>query len=110
MSSVSPQTRAVVRLIVIIAGVAVAVLGLQKLAAVVLLLVFAALFAYVLAPLVHLAQRPIHIASQRHRLPRGAAIMLRRHRDTEPISHVDLQLSAIRRGTARSRVHWYQLS
>ena len=76
MSSVSPQTRAVVRLMVIIAGVAVAVLGLQKLAAVVLLLVFAALFAYVLAPLVHVAQRPIHIASRRRRLPRGVAIML----------------------------------
>jgi hypothetical protein len=30
MSSVSPQTRAVVRLIVIIAGVAVAVLGLPR--------------------------------------------------------------------------------
>jgi predicted PurR-regulated permease PerM len=76
MSNASSQTRAVVRLLVIVAGVAVGVLALQKLAAVVLVVIFATLFAYVVAPLVRVAQRPIHIASRRRRLSRPAAIIL----------------------------------
>jgi predicted PurR-regulated permease PerM len=70
------QTRAVVHVLVIIAGVALGGWALYQLAAVVLVLIFAGLFAYVMAPLVTLAQHPVRIASRRRRLPRGAAIVL----------------------------------
>jgi AI-2E family transporter len=70
------QTRAVVQVLVILAGVALGVWALYELAAVVLVLIFAGLFAYVVAPLVQLAQHPVRIASRRRRLPRGAAIVL----------------------------------
>jgi predicted PurR-regulated permease PerM len=62
--------------LVIIAGVTLGVWALYRLAAVVLLVIFAGLFAYVMAPLVTLAQHPVRIASRRRRLPRGAAIVL----------------------------------
>ena len=77
MSSVPAfQTRAVVQGLVIIAGVALGGWALYQLAAVVLVLIFAGLFAYVIAPLVTMAQHPVRIASRRRRLPRGAAIVL----------------------------------
>jgi predicted PurR-regulated permease PerM len=65
------QTRAVVQGLVIIAGVALGVWALYRLAAVVLVLILAGVFAYVMAPLVTLAQHPVRIASRRRRLPRG---------------------------------------
>ncbi len=40
------------------------------------MLILAALFAYVIAPLVQLAERPIRIAGGQRRLSRGAAIAL----------------------------------
>jgi predicted PurR-regulated permease PerM len=43
---------------------------------VVLVLILAALFAYVIAPLVELARRPIRLAGRRRRLSPGAAIGL----------------------------------
>jgi predicted PurR-regulated permease PerM len=64
------------RLLVIIAATVLGVWVLYELAAVVLILIFAALFAYVVAPLVHLAERPIRMTSRRRRLPRGIAIVL----------------------------------
>ena len=77
MSSLpSSQAHAVVRLLAIIVGVAFGVWALYQLAAVVLILIFAGLFAYVVAPLVKLAQHPVRIASRRLRLPRGGAIVL----------------------------------
>ena len=77
MSSVPAfQTRAVVQGLVIIAGVALGGWALYQLAAVVLVLIFAGLFAYVIAPLVTMAQHPVRIASRRRRLPRGVAIVL----------------------------------
>jgi predicted PurR-regulated permease PerM len=72
----SSQTRAVVQGLLIIAGVALGVWALYRLAAVVLLVIFAGLFAYVMAPLVTLAEHPVRIASRRRTLPRGAAIVL----------------------------------
>jgi len=50
--------------------------ALQRIAAVVLVLIAATLFAYVIAPLVQLAERPIRFAGRAHRLPRAAAIAL----------------------------------
>jgi len=70
------QTRAVVQVLVIIAGVALGAWALYQLAGVVLVLIFAGLFAYVVAPLVKLAQHPVRLASRQRRLPRGAAIVL----------------------------------
>ena len=64
------------RLLVIIAGTALGVWVMYELAAVILVLIFAVLFAYVVAPLVQLAERPIRISTRRWRLPRGVAIVL----------------------------------
>ena len=49
---------------------------LYRLASVVLVLILAALFAYVIAPLVQLAEHSIRIAGRPRRLSRGAAIAL----------------------------------
>src|SRR5207248_1404294 len=63
-------------LLVILAAIALGIWALYKLAAVAVLLIFAALFAYVVAPLVQLAQQPVSLRSRRRPLPRGAAILL----------------------------------
>jgi hypothetical protein len=42
---------------------------LYRLASVVLVLTLAALFAYVIAPLVHVAERPVRIGGRRRHLP-----------------------------------------
>jgi predicted PurR-regulated permease PerM len=69
-------TRVVLQVLLIIVGMAVVLWALYRLAAVVLVLILAALFAYLIAPLVKLAGRPIRIAGRRRRLPRGPAIGL----------------------------------
>jgi len=68
------QTRAVLQVLLIVVVVAAGAWVLHKLASVVLVLVVAALFAYVIAPLVQLAERPIRIAGRPRRLSRWAAI------------------------------------
>jgi predicted PurR-regulated permease PerM len=68
------QTRVILQVLLIIVGVAAGLWALHRLASVVLLLILAALFAYVLAPVVHLAGHPIRIAGRRRGLSRGAAI------------------------------------
>src|ERR1700681_4369292 len=70
------QTRVALQVLLIVVGVAFLVWVLHKLASVVLVLIFAALFAYVIAPLVQRAERPIPVAGQPRRLSRGAAIAL----------------------------------
>jgi len=70
------QTRVVLQIILIIAAVALGFWTVHRLASVVLVFVLAALFAYVVAPLVELAGRPIRIAGRPHRLPRAAAVAL----------------------------------
>jgi predicted PurR-regulated permease PerM len=70
------QTRIVLQIILIIVAVAVGFWTLHRLASVVFVLVLAALFAYVVAPLVQLAGRPIRIAGRPRRLSRAAAIAL----------------------------------
>jgi predicted PurR-regulated permease PerM len=70
------QTRVVLQILLIIAGIALGLWALHRLSFVVLVLILAALFAYVIAPLVELARRPIRLAGRRRRLSRGAAIAL----------------------------------
>ena len=70
------QTRVVLQVLLIIVGVAFGLWALHRLASVVLVLILAALFAYVIAPLVQLAERPIRIAGRPRHLSRGAAIAL----------------------------------
>ncbi len=70
------QTRVVLQIILIIVAVALGFWMLHRLASVVFVLALAALFAYVVAPLVQLAGRPIRIAGRPRRLSRAAAIVL----------------------------------
>jgi predicted PurR-regulated permease PerM len=77
MNTAPPSlTRVVLQVLLIIVGVAFALWALHRLESVVLVLILAALFAYLIAPLVQLAERPIRIAGRRRRLPRGPAITL----------------------------------
>jgi predicted PurR-regulated permease PerM len=70
------QTRIVLQIFLGVAGIALGLWVLHRLSSVVLVLILAALFAYVIAPLVELARRPIRLAGRRRRLSRGAAIAL----------------------------------
>ena len=69
-------TRVVVEVLLIIMGVGFGLWALHALASVVLVLILAALFAYLMAPLVRMAERPMLIAGRRRHLPRGIAIAL----------------------------------
>jgi predicted PurR-regulated permease PerM len=64
------------RIVLILVAVASAGWVLYKLERVVLLLLVATVFAYVVAPLVRLAERPIRVAGRPRRLSRGLAIGL----------------------------------
>lgn len=70
------QTRVVLQILLIIAGIALGLWALHRLSSIALVLILAASFAYIIAPLVELAQRPIRLAGRRRRLSRGAAIAL----------------------------------
>ena len=72
----SPQKRTALQIILIVVAVAAAGWMLYALGRVVLLLLVAASFAYVVAPLVRLAERPILIAGRHRQLSRGLAIAL----------------------------------
>jgi predicted PurR-regulated permease PerM len=75
-AEVPSQTRVALQVLLVIAAFAGGLWLLQRLASVVLVLVLSTLFAYVIAPLVHLLTRPIRIAGRRRGLPRGPAIAL----------------------------------
>jgi len=68
--------RVVLQVLVIVVACASGLWALHRLAPLVLVLIVAALFAYVIAPLVQLAERPIRIGGRSRRLSRGAAIAL----------------------------------
>ncbi|MCU1381583.1 MAG: family transporter [Acidobacteria bacterium] len=68
------QSRAIVRDLLIVASVGAAIWVAHRLGRIVLVLVLAMFFAYVIAPLVDLAQHPISIRGRSRRLPRGVAI------------------------------------
>jgi predicted PurR-regulated permease PerM len=72
----SSPTRVAIHVLLIVGAVALGLWALHRLASVLVLVTLAALFAYVIAPLVHLAERPIRLAGRRRHLPRGLAIAL----------------------------------
>ncbi|HZH30512.1 MAG TPA: AI-2E family transporter [Pyrinomonadaceae bacterium] len=71
-----PQTRAVLRLIMIVLGVAAIIWALYKLEGVILLLVLSIFFAYLIVPLVEFVHRPIWLRGRerKHFIPRTLAI------------------------------------
>ncbi|HEY0407813.1 MAG TPA: AI-2E family transporter [Pyrinomonadaceae bacterium] len=73
-----PQTRAILRVVWIALAALVAVLvawwALKALTGVLLLLVLAIFFAYLIAPLVEFVHRPIYLRGREHLMPRAAAI------------------------------------
>jgi predicted PurR-regulated permease PerM len=71
-----PQTRAVLRVIVIVLAVAVTLWIIVKLTGVILLLILSIFFAYFVAPLVEFLSRPIRVAGRRFVVPRALAIIL----------------------------------
>jgi len=64
----------VVQVLLIVGGVAIGLWALYQLAAVVFVMMLAALFAYVVEPLVRLAECETRITGQPRRLSRGAAV------------------------------------
>ncbi|GAC1455976.1 MAG: AI-2E family transporter [Gemmatimonadaceae bacterium] len=67
-------TRVVLQILLIVLAVVTLVWALHRLERVVLLLILAVFFAYLIAPIVEFAQRPIRIAGTERRLSRGLAI------------------------------------
>jgi predicted PurR-regulated permease PerM len=68
------QTRVVLRIIVLLLAVAAVLWIVYKLTTVLLLVILSVFFAYLLAPLVDLVQRPIRIGARERVIPRGIAI------------------------------------
>jgi len=67
-------SRALLHVLMVVLGAAAGGWVLYKLAAVVFILVLSGLFAYVIAPLVEMAGRPVRVAGRPRRLSRAAAI------------------------------------
>src|SRR5713226_2350902 len=70
----SPQTRAVLRILVILLAALALLWVLYKLTTVILLVVLSIFFAYLVAPLVDLVQRPFSIRGHERLMPRALAI------------------------------------
>lgn len=70
------QTRVVLRIIVLLLAVAALLWIIYKLTAVILLVVLSVFFAYLVAPLVDLVQRPIRLGKRERMMPRGLAIAI----------------------------------
>src|SRR3981081_815645 len=70
------QTRVVLRIVVILLAVAALLWIVYKLTTVLLLVVLSVFFAYLVAPLVDLVQRPIRLGKRERLMPRGLAIRL----------------------------------
>lgn len=68
------HTRAVLRVLLILLGVAGVLWIIYRLTAVILLVVLSIFFAYLVAPLVDLVQRPVRIRGRERVMPRGLAI------------------------------------
>jgi len=68
------QTRVILRIIAIVLAAAAFLWIVYKLTTVLLLVVLAVFFAYLVAPLVDLVQRPISIGGKERTIPRGVAI------------------------------------
>jgi predicted PurR-regulated permease PerM len=68
------QTRVVLRIVVILLAVAALLWVIYKLTTVLLLVVLSVFFAYLVAPLVDVVQRPVRIGGRERIIPRGLAI------------------------------------
>jgi len=68
------QLHVILQVLLVVVAVALGLWALYELAAVVFVLILAALLAYVVEPLVHLAERETRIMGRSHRLSRGAAV------------------------------------
>ena len=71
-----PQTRVILRVIIIVLAVAVTLWIIVKLTAVILLLVLSVFFAYLVSPLVDFLRRPLKISGRERVMPRILAISL----------------------------------
>ena len=69
-----PQTRAIMRVIILILLVAALLWVLYKLEGVILLIVLSIFFAYLIAPLVEFVRRPFELRGREHTMPRAVAI------------------------------------
>jgi predicted PurR-regulated permease PerM len=74
MSAPASQSRAILRDLLIVAAVGAGIWVAHRLGRIVIVLVLALFFAYVIAPLVELLHRPVTIKGRSGRLPRGLAI------------------------------------
>lgn len=74
MTAPVSQSRAILRDLLIVASVGAAIWLAHRLGRIVLVLVLSMFFAYVIAPLVEVAQRPITFKGRSRHLPRGLAI------------------------------------
>jgi len=70
------QTRAVLRILLLLLAVAALLWVVYRLTTVILLVVLSIFFAYLVAPLVDLVQRPIRFGSRERMMPRGLAIAI----------------------------------
>ena len=70
------HTRVVLRIVLILLAVAVLLWIIYKLTAVILLVVLSIFFAYLLAPIVDLVQRPFRLRGRERVMPRGLAIAI----------------------------------
>jgi predicted PurR-regulated permease PerM len=70
------QTRTILRIVLILLAVAGLLWIIYRLTAVLLLVVLAIFFSYLVAPLVDLVQRPLYIGGRERVIPRGLAIMI----------------------------------
>jgi len=68
------QTRVVLRIVVLLLAVAALLWVIYKLTAVLLLLVLSIFFAYLVAPLVDIVEKPVKLGGRTMRMPRGVAI------------------------------------
>ena len=70
------QTRAVLRIVMLLLAIAGLLWVIYRLTTVLLLVVLSIFFAYLVAPLVDLVQRPIRIGGRERVIPRGLAIAI----------------------------------
>lgn len=70
----SLESRAILRDLLIVAGVGAAIWVAHRLGRIVIVLVLAMFTAYVIAPLVDLVQVPVHLGGRSRHVPRGIAI------------------------------------
>ena len=71
-----PQTRVILRVIIIVLMVAVTLWVIIKLTGVILLLILSVFFAYLVSPLVEFLRRPIKLSGRERSMPRVLAISL----------------------------------